>query len=166
MTAYRGKQLPGTLNNQFWMNVWLNNHSSCKDLESSNWNNHLHMDVSASRAKHHPWSLTWLYFAKYIGNSRSWCGGWNIPSSLGKRKNIFSKVPVGSCIFEIFDLLMKCSLHFFTLHEKVIWSFILLMEKILHQLGNLAHLPRYLDACILQLVVLDFLGHGRWINAK
>ena len=35
------KQPPGTPNNQFLMDVWWNNHFLCKDLESSNWNNHL-----------------------------------------------------------------------------------------------------------------------------
>ena len=33
--------LPGTLNNHFLLDVWWNNHFSCNDLESSNWNNHL-----------------------------------------------------------------------------------------------------------------------------
>ena len=33
--------LPGTRNNQFLMDVWWNNHFPSKDLESSNWNNHL-----------------------------------------------------------------------------------------------------------------------------
>ena len=31
------------------MDVWWNNHFSCKDLESSNWNNHFKVDVSGSR---------------------------------------------------------------------------------------------------------------------
>ena len=33
--------IPGTPNNHFKMDVWWNNHFLCKDLESSNWNNHL-----------------------------------------------------------------------------------------------------------------------------
>ncbi len=31
------------------MDVWWNNHFLCKDLESSNWNNHFKVDVSGSR---------------------------------------------------------------------------------------------------------------------
>ena len=41
--------IPGTPNNHFLMDVWWNNHFSCKDLESSNWNNHFKVDVSGSR---------------------------------------------------------------------------------------------------------------------
>ena len=40
---------PGTLNNQFLMDVWLNNHFPCKDVESSNWNNHKELVVWSSR---------------------------------------------------------------------------------------------------------------------
>ena len=29
------------ISNQFKVDVWWNNHFPCKDLESSNWNNHL-----------------------------------------------------------------------------------------------------------------------------
>ncbi len=32
--------LPGTRNNHFKMDVWWNSHFLCKELESSNWNNH------------------------------------------------------------------------------------------------------------------------------
>ena len=41
--------IPGTLNNQFLMDVWLNNHFPCKDVESSNWNNHKELVVWSSR---------------------------------------------------------------------------------------------------------------------
>ena len=136
------------------MDVWLNNHFSCKDLESSYWNNHLHMDVSASREKNHPWSLTWLHFAKYIGNSRSWCGGWNIPSSLGKRKNIFFKsVPVGSCIFEIFDLWWSVHGMFFLLFTKRWFEVSYCSWK-----RSCTSTPLCTRLYTSQLVVLDFLG--------
>ncbi len=41
-----------SLNNQFLMDVWSNNHFQCKDFESSNWNNHKELVVWSSR-----WSL-------------------------------------------------------------------------------------------------------------
>lgn len=41
--------MPGTLNNKFLMDVWLNNHFPCKDLESSNGNNHFKADVSGPK---------------------------------------------------------------------------------------------------------------------
>ena len=40
---------PGTLNNQFFMDVWLKDHFPCKDVESSNWNNHKELVVWSSR---------------------------------------------------------------------------------------------------------------------
>ena len=41
--------MPGTLNNHFFMDVWWNNHFLCRDLESSNWNNHKKLVVWSSR---------------------------------------------------------------------------------------------------------------------
>ena len=40
---------PGTLNNQFLMDVWWNKPFPCKDFESSNWNNHKELVVWSSR---------------------------------------------------------------------------------------------------------------------
>ena len=41
--------LPGTLNNNFLMDVWWNNHLLCNDLEASNWNNHKILVVWGAR---------------------------------------------------------------------------------------------------------------------
>ena len=56
---------PGTLNNNFFMDVWWNNHFPSKGLESSNWNNHFKVDVSGTRCikqtiRRKP-TLQWLY---------------------------------------------------------------------------------------------------------
>ena len=45
-----GVSIPGTPNNHFLMDVWLNNHFPSKDLESSNLNNHLKIVVWSSRS--------------------------------------------------------------------------------------------------------------------
>ena len=48
--AILNQWVPGTLKyNQFFMDVWLNNHFPSKGLESSNWNNHFKVDVSGTR---------------------------------------------------------------------------------------------------------------------
>ena len=65
-----------SISNHFLMDVWWNNHHfSCKDLESSNWNNHFKVDVSGSRYITVPFSwrrkhmfFFWLFWMFHWGS--------------------------------------------------------------------------------------------------
>ena len=66
LTPYRRHwHVPGTPNSQFKMDVLWNNHFLCKDLESSNWNNHLYQKIVV-------WSTRWKKNFNFLRESPPW----------------------------------------------------------------------------------------------
>ena len=74
---YIKRYTPGTPTKQFKMNVWWNKYFLCKDLESSNWHNHLkllkfiHTTYIISRSESA--SISSLHFQCFVFNLHGFC---------------------------------------------------------------------------------------------